>query len=238
MYVKTICYGGACHQDMATTIEQLELNGDYNIPLEKVPMVVVDFLVQNFQFMSREVFEKAIENKEVITFPIKKISEDDNETYIDCEKEVEENGKIWYEQSATFDGETYELIEEYWWGQATYKTSIRVLDIPKENVWYLVEECFPNPYKYCDIVERIYVEPFEDLVKAKECFDNFIPHEIECYGKGTKKILVANKDQIKETSWYELNMKAISLMREKGVTINDESYAMTVNAHIEKLEKL
>ena len=33
-------------------------------------------------------------------------------------------------------------------------------------------------------------------------------------------------------------MKAISLMREKGVTINDESYAMTVNAHIEKLEKL
>ena len=36
MYVKSICYGGACHQDMATIVEQFQLEGEYDIPIEKV----------------------------------------------------------------------------------------------------------------------------------------------------------------------------------------------------------
>ena len=239
MYVKSICYGGACHQDMATIVEQFQLEGEYDIPIEKVPEVVVNFLVQTFPFVSREVFEKAIENKETISFPIKKEDEEsENVVYVDCESRLDSSGDIWYEQCATFNGETYELCEEYWWGQASYKTSIRVYDIPKEKVWYLVEECYTNPYKYCDIVERIYVEPFDDLEAARKYFEELKTHDLEGYGIGTKKILVADKDQLVESEWYVLNMRAITLMREKGVTIEDKSYAMTVNAHIDNLEKL
>lgn len=86
------------------------------------------------------------------------------------------------------------------WGQASYKTSIMMYDIPKEKVWYLVEECYTNPYKYCDIVERIYAEPFEDLEAAKKYFKELKTHNLEGYGNGTKKFLLPIR-----TNWLKVN---------------------------------
>ena len=239
MYVKLSCYGGFCHQDMSTVMEQLTFNGDFFIPEDKVSTIIVDFLVNSFPYMEREIFEDAIENKKEISFPIKREETDENGNtiYVDCETINGENG-IWYEQEAYFDGEELILQEDYMYGQGSYKTTFKIEDIQKENVWYLVEEVFVGPYKYCDVIERIYIEPFENIENAKVYFESFKTHTNISGVNGKKKIFVADKNKIQQTEWFKLNKEAITLMRYKDVTNKHESFAINVRTHIENLKKL
>lgn len=236
MFLKLSCYGGMCHQDMSTTKKQLMFNGDYDIPKDKIEQVIVDYLIELFPFMERKIFEDAILKKEKVTFPVLNIktNKDGEEQYEDCEFYIE-NDKTWYEHQAIFDGSNYDLTEEYSFGQVNYKTRFYLQDIPKENVCYLVEELFIGPYKYCDIIERIYVEPFKNIQQAKEFFETFKTHN--GYIEGRKEIFVANYETLKETKWFELNMECISLLKNKGNTLYDETFSMDVTGHIENLKK-
>ena len=174
--------------------------------------------------------------KNKVKFPIKN-TEKVNEEYIysDCETD-DCAGILYYENEGTFDGAELKIDASYAWGQFNYETCYVAEKANPGDVKYLVEEQFYCPTKGVPLVERFYEEPFENLEEAKKYFDEMKVHEdMDC---GKELLIFDTKTQPRDKGWYNCNVKALLLMKEKGQTHLDASFRIFVDSHIEELEKL
>ena len=149
----------------------------------------------------------------------------------------EDDGRIYYEAEADFDGEKQTLTRNLAFGQVSYITTYHVEDIPDGQLGYIVTEDFLAPAKGVDLVERLYHDIFDELETAQDYADNLKLHGFK-YPTSIVTFLVCNKESVLQTEWYKQQKEAMRLMEEKGQTYLDDSFHIFARRHIENLKKL
>lgn len=149
----------------------------------------------------------------------------------------EDDGRIYYEAEADFDGEKQTLTRNLAFGQVSYITTYHVEDIPDGQLGYIVTEDFLAPAKGVDLVERLYHDIFDELETAQDYAANLKLHGFK-YPTSIVTFLVCNKESVLQTEWYQQQKEAMRLMEEKGQTYLDDSFHIFARRHIENLKKL
>ena len=149
----------------------------------------------------------------------------------------ETDGRTYYENEATFDGEKKTLTLDYAFGQVSYITTYYVEDIPDDQLGYMVTEDFLAPVKGVPLVQRLYHDIFDNPDAAQNYADNLKLHDLS-YPKSIVTFLVCNKQKISGHPWYQNEKEAMRLMEEKGQTYLDDSFHIFARRHIENLKKL
>lgn len=240
MYITASTYGGIDWHDSRTIHEQLKSNGSYNIEKDKVPEAIADDIAGDFPYVEdiREKVLQALSEKSCFHFMVKSEEKDNmgNVLYKDCAV-YEDDGQIYYEAGAAFDGEKMTLTQEYAFGQVSYTTSYYVEDIPDDQLGYIVTEDFLAPYKGIPVVQRMYHDIFDGMDDAQSYAESLRLHEFQ-YPASIAAFLVCNKEKVTHGEWYRLQREAMELMEEKGQTPLDDSFHIFVKGHIENLKRL
>lgn len=240
MYISASTYGGIDWHDSRTIYEQLKYNDSYSIHETLIPQVIADDIAKTYFYVKniKERVQRAVSEKSCFRLAFKSEKRDDagNITYQDCEI-YEENGKIYYENEATFNGSELTLIREYGFGQVSYITEYHAEDIPDDQLGYVVTEDFLAPAKGVPLVQRLYHDIFDDLEAAQNYAQNFRLHKLK-YPKSIVTFRVCNKRTMSEQSWYQMQKEAMRLMEEKGYTYLDKSFRIFAEKHIENLKNL
>ena len=240
MYITASTYGGIDWHDSRTIHEQLKSNGSYNIEKDKVPEAIADDIAGDFPYVEdiREKVLQALSEKSCFHFMVKSEEKDSmgNVLYKDCAV-YEDDGQIYYEAGAAFDGEKMTLTQEYAFGQVSYTTSYYVEDIPDDQLGYIVTEDFLAPYKGIPVVQRMYHDIFDGMDDAQSYAESLRLHEFQ-YPASIAAFLVCNKEKVTHGEWYRLQREAMELMEEKGQTPLDDSFHIFVKGHIENLKRL
>ena len=240
MYITASTYGGIDWHDSRTIHEQLKSNGSYNIEKDKVPEAIADDIAGDFPYVEdiREKVLQALSEKSCFHFMVKSEEKDNmgNVLYKDCAV-YEDDGQIYYEAGAAFDGEKMTLTQEYAFGQVSYTTSYYVEDIPDDQLGYIVTEDFLAPYKDIPVVQRMYHDIFDDQDAAQSYAENLKLHDFK-YSTSIVAFLVCNKGNVPRQEWYQQQKEAMQLMEEKGQTYLDDSFQIFAKCHIENLKKL
>ena len=220
-------YGGCDWHDSGTEVSQVVLpEGNTD---EALKGEIVREIVAHSPFSVRQVLD-ALESKSEIKTVGGDIFRD------------KENGKEFYENEheILFQDDEIILRSEYYFGQNTYSTRLYVEEIAEENLRWVAEEQFYSPNKYTDMVERIYEMPFETRKEAEKALERLNVHSkfgamAQC---NCKKVLAIDVSNETVQRWLELQKIAIDLMKEKGVTPNDENtFSAWVEEHIRKLKE-
>ncbi|NBI85537.1 hypothetical protein D3Z47_04660 [Lachnospiraceae bacterium] len=240
MYITASTYGGIDWHDSRTIHEQLKSSGSYNIEKDKVPEAIADDIAGDFPYVEdiREKVLQALSENSCFHFMVKSEEKDStgNVLYKDCAV-YEDDGQIYYEAGAAFDGEKMTLTQEYAFGQISYTTSYYVEDIPDDQLGYIVTEDFLAPYKGIPVVQRMYHDIFDGLDDAQSYAESLRLHEFQ-YPTSIVTLLVCNREKVSQDEWYLQQKKAMELMEEKGQTHLDGSFHIFVKCHIENLKKL
>ena len=136
MYITASTYGGIDWHDSRTIHEQLKSNGSYNIEKDKVPEAIADDIAKDFPYVEdiREKILQALSEKSNLHFMIKSGEKDSlGNVYYKESACYEDDGRIYYEAEADFDGEKQTLTRNLAFGQVSYITTYHVEDIPDEN---------------------------------------------------------------------------------------------------------
>ena len=149
MYITASTYGGIDWHDSRTILEQLKNNGSFNIRADQVPETIADDIAKDFPYVEniRNKVLQALSEKSCFQFMIK-YEEKDCGTH-------EADGRTYYEDEATFDGEKQTLTRDYAFGQVSYITTYYVEDIPDNQLGYIVTEDFLAPVKGVPLVQRL-----------------------------------------------------------------------------------
>ena len=234
MYIKKTYSGGMDWHDAYISVHQLMENGKYEI--ENAANVIIDDILTEFPYLSKEDLLHTIQNKKVFEFPIQNAEKTGNEyVYSDCDTYSDQNG-IFYQNEGKFDGNELTLAASFEWGQFNYTTYYDVEEASPEDIKYLVVEQIYCPTKGVPLVERFYEEPFVDLEDARKYFNELKVHEnMNC----RKELLIFNtKNQPRIQKWYDDNVKALSLMKENKQDHLDNRFHIFAQHHIDALEKL
>lgn len=240
-YVKKNFYGGLDWHDIKSKWAQLKERGKYEI--NNVDDIIANDIKNTLPFLDFDEILLAIKTKTTIKFDIKEaiILSDGKKGWKSSNEWINPDGSISYENEGTFDGNKLQVDLSYSWGQFYYNINYYVYDIDPKDIRYVVENCFYAVTKGCSLIERIYVEPFEDLNDAKEYLSKL---KKETYSKfrrrwdNEKIIMVEDVNKITSTDWYKHNIEAIRLMDEKKQTILDKSFSPFLEQHITNLNKL
>ncbi len=240
MYITASTYGGMDWHDSRTIYEQLKGSGSYDIREDKVPEAIADDIAKDFPYVEdiREKILQALSEKSNFHFMIKSGEKDSlgNVSYKESAC-YEDDGRIYYEAEADFDGEKQTLTRNLAFGQVSYITTYHVEDIPDGQLGYIVTEDFLAPAKGVDLVERLYHDIFDELETAQDYAANLKLHGFK-YPTSIVTFLVCNKGSVLQTEWYKQQKEAMQLMEEKGQTYLDDSFHIFARRHIENLKKL
>lgn len=233
MYIKKIFSGGVDWHDAYTSVQQLMENGKYEIE-NAVDVIITDILTE-FPYLRKEDLLHTIQNETIFKFPIKNAEKvNDEYVYYDCDMHPLPTGNS-YQNEGIFDGKKLIIDSSYGWGMSNYETHYVVDEASREDIKYLVEEQFYCPAKGIELVERFYEEPFENLEDAQKYFDELELHDnMDC---GKELLIFSTKIQ-PDDQWYNNNMKALKLMKEKKQNHLDKSFHIYAQHHIKELEKL
>lgn len=209
MYISTSTYGGIDWHDSYTVYRQLKDKDSYCIEEQMVPDMIAGDIACTYPYVEnlKEKVLHALSEESCFRFMIKTESTDadGNIVYQDCET-CDENGQIWYENEATFNGKEQTLMLDYAYGQVSYITTYHAEDIPNEHLGYIVTEDFLAPSKGVSVVERLYHDIFDDLQEAQSYADTFRLHDFG-YPKSVMTFLVCNKNEVSQTTWYQQQKK-------------------------------
>lgn len=240
MYITASTYGGIDWHDSHTIHEQLGSGGSYNIEEDLIPEAIADHIVRSFPYVEnlREQVIQALSERSCFQFDIKDTETDSagNVTYRDCAA-YEADGRVYFEKEAVFDGCGQKLTWHYAFGQVSYTTSYYVVEIPDDQLGYIVTEDFLAPSKGIPVVQRLYHDIFDDQDAAKSYAENLKLHGFT-YPKSIATFLVCNKRDVIQEEWYRRQKEAMRLMEEKGQSYLDDSFHIFINCHIENLKKL
>ena len=237
MYIKEIRTGGVDWHDIHTIFKQLAYKENYNIDEENVEETIANRIVEIFPYIVKQDLLEAMKNKSKITGDIKEVFEQNGKiSYIESSYYFE-NGKKDYEDSWKFDGKDLKFYEDYYFGQISYTTTFKIKDIKDQNKVYIVTEDFLCPTKGVDVVERLYHDVFTDEEEALEYFNNLEIHTKEDYN-AEKVFLIASKNDICNCKWYENQIEAMELMKQKNQTHLDDSFSIFTDNHISTLQLL
>ena len=141
MYISTSTYGGIDWHDSYTVYRQLKDKDSYCIEEQMVPDMIAGDIACTYPYVEnlKEKVLHALSEESCFRFMIKTESTDadGNIVYQDCETS-DENGQIWYENEATFNGKEQTLMLDYAYGQVSYITTYHAEDIPNEHLGYIV----------------------------------------------------------------------------------------------------
>ena len=240
MYITVSTYGGIDWHDSRTILEQLKNNGSFNITENQIPETIADDIAKDFPYLEniRENILQALSEKSCFQFVIQSEEKDaaGNVACKDCGT-YETDGRTYYENEATFDGEKMTLTLDYAFGQVSYITTYHVEDIPDDQLGYIVTEDFLAPAKGVPLVQRLYHDIFDDPDAAQHYADNLKLHDLQ-YPKSIVTFLVCNRQEVSGHPWYQNETEAMRLMAEKGQAYLDDSFYIFTRSHIEKLKKL
>lgn len=243
MYINISTYGGIDWHDSFTVYLQLKVDDSYFIEEQAVPEVIANHIAKLFPYVE-DIKEKvlcAIAEKSSFRFMIKKAEKDcaGNTTYKDCETHYGPDGGAWHENEATFDGKELTMTEDFAFGQVSYFSEYRVMDIPDESLGFIVTENFLAPTKGVPVVERLYHDIFDDQKAAEAYADNLKIHEYNSgFVSSVVNFLICNKDEVRQSEWYQLQKEAMELMAAKKQTHLNDSFSIFVKHHIENLNQL
>lgn len=240
MYIITSTYGGMDWHDSRTIHEQLKMGDSYNIKKESVPDVIADDIARYFPYVEdiRENVLQALLEKSCFQFAIKEAETDNtgNVTYKNCET-YDIDGQTYMEREAVFDGCELTLSQYYAYGQVSYLTTYYVIDIPNDQLGYIVTEDFLAPAKGVPLVGRLYHDIFDEQEAAQNYAENLKLHNL-IYPSSIVTLLVCNKGKVSQTKWYQKQKEAMELMKEKRQTYLCDSFHIFAEKHIEKLRQL
>jgi hypothetical protein len=237
-------YEGIDWHDKTTYEYQVGINGDYNtkdvvIPDDKINDVILKNIIKS---LTRDgVFPYNLEKIKEVLF-----DETKTKKYVEPEPNASEfkddNGEIFYSDDISFywydfkGNKLFSIGRTAWCGQWE-STTHYYLDPEPINKGYMVTERFGCPAKGTPTVERLFHDVFDTYEEAKTYFDAFecLNQEKTRFGS-EKQIAICDKDKIKETEWYRLNKEAATLMREKGVSKEDDTFSIFVETHIKHLK--
>ena len=238
MYITASTYGGIDWHDSRTIHEQLKSNGSYNIEKDKVPEAIADDIAKDFPYVEdiREKVLQALSEKSNFHFMIKSGEKDSlgNVSYKESAC-YEDDGRIYYEAEADFDGEKQTLTRNLAFGQVSYITTYHVEDIPDDQLGYIVTEDFLAPAKGVDLVERLYHAIFDGMDDAQSYAESLRLHEFQ-YPTSIVTLLICNREKISQDEWYLQQKEAMRLMEEKGQTYLDDSFHIFARCHISHLQ--
>lgn len=242
MYVLKKTYGGIDYHDSYTRMEQMTFNGGFDISKDDIPAVIANDIAERFPYVNglKENIMKAIADKSKFNFLLK-TGECDHEGNVIAYRDGdthEEDGVIYNENEAAFDGENMSLLQDYLYGQVSYNTEYYVEDIFDEEVGYIVTEDFPAPAKGVPLVQRLYHDVFLTLDEARAYMKSMKPHDIK-YPKPILNLTVCNRCSISQESkdWYEKEKTCMRLMEEAGEDCLGDSFSIFTDKHIQNLTK-
>lgn len=171
--------------------------------------VIADDIARYFPYVEniRGKVQQAILEKSRFQFAIKKTDTDceGKETYSDCETH-DMDGQNYLEQEAVFDGSELTLRQDYAYGQVSYLTTYHIMDIPDDQVGYIVTEDFLAPVKGVPLVQRLYHDILSELEGAQNYAENLKLHNFT-YPSSITTFLICNKEEIFQGEWYQKQKK-------------------------------
>lgn len=210
-YVSMNLYTSTDWHDMASVVTQLQQDGVYEI--EDVDT-----------FVSTNIYEhiKDMVDKDITTDTIKEIMNGNDDAYIDTIAESYEKDGVTHvvpDRIEVFakahSGIGYQSHFDAF--DYTHLVTYGVSEIEKQNVAYLVSEHIVNPGKGCDLLERLYHEPFTSLEEAQAYMDELnkdYDHSGSAYRESSGyKLSIVDKEAILENPWYKNNMLALDYMQ-------------------------
>lgn len=242
-YVRVDELSGLDWHDIYYSHLQLEYNGTYAIPADKVDDIIIDHLM-DFYLIPKE-------SEDSIRKAIKKNGFSScNRWTIYENEEAQANNRLdddeaWLEISFAEDGEL-KAIGYYMGGQYESKLFFVVKSIKEENLCYLVADNYLCPTKGVPNYERM-MHPFfsnegmarEYLRFLKDSDKNAseIGHEYE--------LTVQDLNNFKESfwesngsAWYKLEMQALTMWYELGKDVYKEYFSIFTESHVEKMSDL
>lgn len=210
-YVSMNLYTSTDWHDMASVVTQLQQDGVYEI--EDVDT-----------FVATDIYEhiKDMVDKDITPATIKEIMNGNDDSYIDTVVESYEKDGVTHVVpdcievfAKAHSGIGYQSHFDAF--DYTHLVTYKVSEIEKQNVAYLVSEHIVNPGKGCDLLERLYHEPFTSLEEAQAYMDKLnkdYDHSGGAYRESSGyKLSIVDKEAILENPWYKNNMLALDYMQ-------------------------
>lgn len=228
-------YGGIDWHDCCETSDFLKENNQYDIKNEDLAIathlfdlmsglkestsqhgkIISEVKLCLQQFTSVEAVLKAIQNNEKISLYSPK--DEDGYCCIDF----------------FYNPEPKTVSYSFAYGQVSYNGRYLSVDIPDEDVVYIVTENFLAPTKGIPSVSRFYHEPYNIQEEAEKALQEIKLHDNY---RSKKELIILNKNNLLDNEWFALNMKAIELVQKNNLNWYDENFVVFTKAHIEKLE--
>lgn len=232
-FVQEMKYTSTDWHDMATVYKQLKENGSYEIqnPFDFMAKTVLHNLLEFNIGLTVDDLKSVMDEKKRITVAVPDVKRDeDGFTSEPQEIEVfsDREGHIGYHLNFEYD---YTYLYEY-----------SVSEIKAENVAYIVSEHIVNPGKGSDLVERIYHEPFDNLMEAekylKKMMEGYKHEDYRYRSESGYKLAVVDKNEIIKNPWYEKNMLALELMKNYGEDVEKYRFYRSIQGVISELQHL
>lgn len=240
MYIIASTYGGIDWGDSHTICQQVKNNGSFNIEESEIPAVIANDVIQYFPQENnlKENILDAFSRKAQYRFTpgVEKKDDAGAVSYKECGT-YEEGGETFYENEVVYDGKKQTLTQSYYYGQISYITTYHVMDIPDDQLGYMVTEDFLVPFKGIPLIERMYHDIFYDLSEAQDYAANLKLHDFE-YPKSIAVFQICDRGKAVREKWYQLEREAMDLMKEKGQTHLCDSFDIFPQKHIENLKRL
>lgn len=247
-FLREYFYGGIDWHDSYSNTTTMYYNGEICTKEEEFIPAIADEFFKNmekwFPITKTEFIEKlkkVRETKEKIKIPLYEELEDGTMKInsFDYEEEVVYSNEL----NIYIDKNDFLTIEQVAWnGQATFYSHYEIVTIEDEDIAYMVCESFHCPTKGVPVVERIYRELFDNLKDAEE-YRKELDKDIEIrlkanpYPISESTLNIINRKKIEATEFYQLNMEANALMKDKNTNPLADNFHIFVKGHIESLQK-
>lgn len=232
-FVQAMTYTSTDWHDMATVYEQLKENGSYEIqnPIDFMAKAVLYNLIEYNTGLTVDDLKSVMDEKKRITVAVPDVKRDED-GFATEPQEIEvfsdKEGHIGYRLNFEYD--------------YTYLCEYSVSEIRAENVAYIVSEHIVNPGKGSDLMERIYHEPFDNLMEAEKYLEKMMEgykHEGYRYrSESGYKLAVVDKNEITKNPWYEKNMLALKFMKKYGEDVEKYRFYRSIQGVISELQHL
>lgn len=136
------------------------------------------------------------------------------------------------------------LIEDYYCDYRFYK-----IQYEDNDICYTVIENYTDVYDYVPSIERMFSEYFETLEEAEDFAKELkikiankrkkYKNNIDLVLDSVVSLMPDSKKRLRQSMWYQLQVEAIRLLKEKNIDIyDDNTFCVDINEHIKILKQL
>lgn len=222
-FVKRSIYSSYDWHDMATEEIQVEENGGYDItdPSNLIAIEIYESI--------KEMTDSTIYTVENILQIIKdgkpiSIATNVEEEIQVGEREVTVNPSKF---NIVFEDSSHIIVENIFSCGYTCNIHYYIEEFEECDIQYLVAEHIINPGKGCDLITRVYHEPFLSLDDAKVYQEEMMKNYVPGLGRTNSgyKIEICDSKRLISSSWYQKNMSFVQLATKMSLSQEDlENY--------------